>query len=88
MFLPAVSSFLDHSLGVRLREEEKTTRDRAPLRLRPSPMAAVSPELLLPPHTFEFPASVCYFVRGTADKKDSKVNSQTPTREKNTGNKE
>ena len=33
-------------------------------------------------HTLEFPASVRYHVGGAADKKDNKVNSQTPTREK------
>ena len=38
-------------------------------------------ELLVPQHTFEFPASVCYFVYSTTDKKENKVNSQIPTRE-------
>ena len=43
-------------------------------------------DVLLEVHRFEFPASVRYFVCSTADKKDNKVNGQTPTREKYTGN--
>ena len=45
----------------------------------------IEAELLLPLHTFDFFASVCCFVYCMADKKDNKVNSQTPTGEKEQG---